>query len=161
METYVRTNVRTLRFDESTHGVFSRLIRYAYEFQYLAFSRVADAMAWFEGSTWFRNDYLATGVIDEARWRRLVGVVGRLCACHVVDRNRFHDGRPLLLERAAPGSVGGSCVPTRVGHGPTSNLTRKADVMRLTNNSGGTTATEGIFFGTSNLGYGIVTEFTY
>jgi hypothetical protein len=93
LETYVRTNVRTLRSDAATHGVFSRLVRYAYEFQYLALSRVADPLGWFADSTWFRNDYLAAGVIDELRWRRLVATVRRLCACHVVDRSRFRPGR--------------------------------------------------------------------
>jgi hypothetical protein len=93
LETYVRTNVRTLRSDAATHGVFSRLVRYAYEFQYLALSRVADPLGWFADSTWFRNDYLAAGVIDEMGWRRLVATVRRLCACHVVDRSRFRPGR--------------------------------------------------------------------
>jgi hypothetical protein len=44
---------------------------------------------------------------------------------------------------------------------PVPNLTRVCDVMRILNSAGGTTATQGIYFGTSSHGYGLVTQFTY
>jgi hypothetical protein len=44
---------------------------------------------------------------------------------------------------------------------PTSNLTRVCDVMRVFNDVGGTTALEGRFFPTVNVGYALVTQFTY
>jgi hypothetical protein len=44
---------------------------------------------------------------------------------------------------------------------PTSNTAKTVDCFRLTNNAGGTTATQGVFFGTSNIGHSLVTEFTH
>lgn len=44
---------------------------------------------------------------------------------------------------------------------PPSNLTRVRQVTRLFNNFGSTTATDAIYFNTSCVGYGIVTEFTH
>jgi hypothetical protein len=44
---------------------------------------------------------------------------------------------------------------------PMPNTTRTDKVMRLLNSVGNTTATEGVFFNTSTIGYGLVTEFTY
>jgi hypothetical protein len=44
---------------------------------------------------------------------------------------------------------------------PTSNLTRVCDVMRLFNDVGGTTATQGNFWATLSVGYALPTQFTY
>jgi len=39
-----------------------------------------DPRDYFLYSTWFADDFLATGVIDEARFETLAAAVGRLCA---------------------------------------------------------------------------------
>lgn len=39
----------------------------------------------FLASTWFADDVLAPGVLDEARFDALAAAVARLCACHAVD----------------------------------------------------------------------------
>ena len=36
-------------------------------------------------STWFADDFFATGMLDETRFDALAAAVGRLCACHAVD----------------------------------------------------------------------------
>ena len=69
------------------------LIRYLFEYQYLAprlgMTRVANPRDHFLCSTWFADDCLATGVLDETRFEALAAAVGRLCACHAVDRSRL------------------------------------------------------------------------
>ena len=52
-------------------------------------TRIANARDYFPSSTWFADDFLATGVLDETRFEALAAAVGRLCACHAVDRSRL------------------------------------------------------------------------
>jgi len=69
------------------------LIRYLFEYQYLGpalgMTGVAHARDYFLSSTWFADDFLATGVLDDVRFEALAAAVGRLCACHAVDRSRL------------------------------------------------------------------------
>jgi hypothetical protein len=44
---------------------------------------------------------------------------------------------------------------------PATNPAKTVKVSRLFNNFGGTTATRGVFFNTTTLGYALVTQFTY
>jgi hypothetical protein len=92
-ETYVRHNVRSLRGEYPPPLLWRMLIRYLFEYQYLqpalGMTRVADPRSFFLGSTWFADDFFATGVLDERRFDVLAAAVGRLCACHAVDSRRL------------------------------------------------------------------------
>ncbi len=88
-ETYVRQNVRTLRSEYPRPQLWRMLVRYLYEYQYLRFSGVADPRGYFLGSTWFAEDFLATGVLDDERFDALVRTVALLCECYAVDESRF------------------------------------------------------------------------
>ena len=89
IETYIRHNVRTLRFTYAPSQLFRMLIRYLFELQYLGFSEVADPRSFFVRSTWFDADFFATGVLDAARFDELAERAGALCACFAVDESRF------------------------------------------------------------------------
>ena len=88
-ETYVRQNVRTLRFEYGPTQLWRLLVRYLYEFQYLRFSAVADPGAYFVRSTWLDEDFFRTGVLDAERFDRLTAAVARVCECWAVDEGRF------------------------------------------------------------------------
>jgi hypothetical protein len=92
-ETYVRHNVRSLRAEYPPPLLWRMLIRYLFEYQYLGsglgMTRVEDPRAYFLHSTFFADDFLATGVLDEERFDALAAAVARLCACHAVDRARL------------------------------------------------------------------------
>lgn len=89
IETYIRHNVRTLRFAYAPSQLFRMLIRYLFELQYLGFSEVADRSTFFVRSTWFDADFFATGVLDADRFAELAERAGALCACFAVDESRF------------------------------------------------------------------------
>jgi hypothetical protein len=88
-ETYVRHNVRTLRGEYPAPHLWRMLVRYLFEYQYLSpalgMTRVPDPREFLFASTWFADDFLATGVLDERRFDTLAAAVARLCACHAVD----------------------------------------------------------------------------
>jgi hypothetical protein len=88
-ETYVRHNVRTLRPFYAPPQIWRMLIRYLYEYQYLGLSAVEDARSYFLRSTWFDVDFLASGVLDEARFDALAGAAGDLCTCYAIDATRL------------------------------------------------------------------------
>lgn len=92
-EIYVRHNVRTLRGEYAAPHLWRMLIRYLFEYQYLlpglGLTRVADPRAFLFHSTWFADDFLATGVLDEARFDALATSVAALCAGHAVDATRL------------------------------------------------------------------------
>lgn len=88
-ETYVRHNIRTLRGTYSPGESWRALIRYLVEYQYLRFSAVADRRTFFLRSTWFDADFIATGVLDDARFDALVAAVGRICDAYAVDERWF------------------------------------------------------------------------
>ncbi len=93
-ETYVRSNIRTLLRELDSDQLFQALARYAFEYQYLAFSAVTDPRGYFLASTWFGEQFLARGVLSEAELDGLFALVGRLCACHEIDTTRFKDKAP-------------------------------------------------------------------
>jgi len=88
-ETYIRNNVYTLALVSPAPALFRRLARYAYEFQYLRLSLIADPRTYFLHSTWFADEYLRRGVLSEERLDRLLGIVGRLCDWYAVDWEQF------------------------------------------------------------------------
>ena len=84
-ETYVRQNLRKLRPEYPPAERWRMLVRYLYEFQYLRFSAVPDAAAYFLGSTWFDVDFLASGILDEALFVRLAKAVEAVCEAFAVE----------------------------------------------------------------------------
>jgi hypothetical protein len=89
IETYVRHNIRTLRFGYAPAQLFRMLIRYLFELQYLRFSAVADPRAFLVRSTWFEADFFATGVLNPERFAALADAAEAICDCYAVDETRF------------------------------------------------------------------------
>jgi hypothetical protein len=102
-ETYVRHNVRSLRGEYPPPRLWRMLIRHLFEYQYLqaalGMTRVADPRSFFLGTTWFPDDFFATGVLDERRFDALAVAVARLCACHAVDPRRLRCPPPGVDDR--------------------------------------------------------------
>lgn len=94
-ETYVRHNIRTLRPDYPPEQLWRMLARYLYEYQYLAphlaLTQVRDARTFLWQSTWFADDFVASGVLDIARFDALADGVAQLCTAYAVDETRFCD----------------------------------------------------------------------
>jgi hypothetical protein len=92
-EVYARHNVRSLRGEYAAPLLWRMLVRYLFEYQYLApalgLTRIDDPRSFFLSSTWFADDFLASGVLDEPRFDALAAAVARLCACHAVDASRL------------------------------------------------------------------------
>lgn len=88
-ETYIRHNIRTLRGLYTPAQLWRMLVRYLSEYQYLAFSAVADRVEFFLRSTWFDADFLAAGVLDRTGFLSLVAAVQDICATYRVDESRF------------------------------------------------------------------------
>jgi hypothetical protein len=88
-ETYVRHNIRTLRGAYPPVEHWRALLRYLFEYQYLRFSAVPDRRAYFLLSTGCAADFIATGVIDDARFDALVAAVGDICDAYAVDEANF------------------------------------------------------------------------
>jgi hypothetical protein len=103
-EIYVRHNVRTLRGEYPAPLLWRMLVHYLFEYQYLGralgFTRVEDPRSFFLSSTWFADDFLATGVLDERRFDALADAVARLCACHAVDTSRLRLPTPTRRDDA-------------------------------------------------------------
>jgi hypothetical protein len=89
IETYIRHNIRTLRLRYAPPQLFRMVIRYLFEFQYLSFSAVVDALTFFVRSTWFDADFFATGVLDGPRFTELVEAGAAICSCYAIDEARF------------------------------------------------------------------------
>lgn len=88
-DTYVRNNVRSLVHDFRKESAYQRLARYVYEFQYLRFSSIPDARAYFDKSTWFQEQYLEPGNIEAEHFEQLLDLLGALCDQYQVDESRF------------------------------------------------------------------------
>lgn len=88
-ETYARHNIRTLRGLYTPSQVWRMLVRYLYEYQYLLpplrLSAVRNPRDFFVHSTWFADDFFATGALTPERFDLLAASLNRLCACHRVD----------------------------------------------------------------------------
>jgi hypothetical protein len=93
IETYVRHNIRTLRFLYPPSQLLRMLVRYLFELQYLRFSAVADAPAFLVRSTWFDADVFATGLLDAKTFEVLAERAAAVCACYAVDESRFNATR--------------------------------------------------------------------
>jgi hypothetical protein len=85
-EAYLRANVRALLF--APGGPYQRLARYAYEFQYLRIGCIADPWRYFVASSFFREQYLSTGIVTEPLARELFERVSALFECYRIDRAR-------------------------------------------------------------------------
>lgn len=93
IETYVRHNIRTLRFVHPPTQLLRMLVRYLFELQYLRFSEVADARTFLVRSTWFDSDFFGTGLLDPPRFEVLADRAAALCDCYAVDESRFNATR--------------------------------------------------------------------
>jgi hypothetical protein len=89
METYIRNNVYSLVTESDTTGVYSRMLRYAYQYQYLRLSRIEDPMGYFVKSTWFAEHYYRPGVLTEGQFQQVVNLVGGICDCYAIDESKF------------------------------------------------------------------------
>lgn len=89
METYIRNNVYSLVTESDTTGVYARMLRYAYQFQYLRLSRIEDPMSFFVKSTWFAEHYYRPGVVTEEQFQQVVNLVGAICDCYAIDESKF------------------------------------------------------------------------
>jgi hypothetical protein len=92
-ETYVRQNVRPLAREFEAAQLWRLLVRFLYEYQYLAFSAVADRRAYFLATTWIGRDLFACRALDEARFDDLAAAAGALCAAHAVDESQLQPAR--------------------------------------------------------------------
>ena len=92
-ETYVRHNVRGLGAQYPPEQVWRLLVRYLFEYQYLGATlglvRIADPQAYFVASTGIADELFGPGVLDEARFDDLAGIVARLCAAHAIDSDKL------------------------------------------------------------------------
>jgi hypothetical protein len=92
-ETYVRQNVRTLRAEYAAAARWRLLVRYLFEYQYLqpalGMTAIEDPLAFFVTSTWFDQDFFATGILDERRFVELAATAARLCTSYAVDATRL------------------------------------------------------------------------
>ena len=93
IETYVRHNIRTLRFDYAPTQLLRMLVRYLFELQYLRFSEVPDAKTFLVRSTWFDGDVFGTGLLSPQRFVALAECARALCDCYAVDESRFNATR--------------------------------------------------------------------
>jgi hypothetical protein len=89
IETYVRHNIRTLRFGYAPAQLLRMLIRYLFELCYLRFSAVDDPRAFLVRSTWFDADFFATDVLDADRFAALADAAAAICDCWTIDETRF------------------------------------------------------------------------
>ena len=96
-EAYVRQNIRPLRREYDEAQKLRRLVRYAYEYQYLRFSEVEDPESYFFEMTWFETDFFETGVVSESQFADLLQTAQALCDAHAIDEGRFAE-----LPRAQP-----------------------------------------------------------
>jgi hypothetical protein len=86
-ETYIRQQVRTHAQDDV--GPYTQLMRCAIEYQYLALSDNPAPWHYFVSSTWFRELYVAPGLVTERAMRHIVDLVQKLTACYRVDESAF------------------------------------------------------------------------
>lgn len=91
METYARANVITLA-QEANVGPWLKLVRHAYEFQYLRLGGMDDPFEYFTESVWFRQHFCDAGVVTADRARALFDAVARVCDCYAIDESAFIEG---------------------------------------------------------------------
>jgi len=91
METYARANVITLA-QEPNLGPWLKLVRHAYEYQYLRLGHLDDPFAYFTESLWFRQHFTDPGVVTTDRARALFEAVSQICDCYAIDTSFFAPG---------------------------------------------------------------------
>lgn len=89
METYIRNNVHSLVTERETTGIYARLLRYAYQFQYLRLSHIEDPMGFFLKSSWFAEEYFRSGIIREDQFQKVLTLVSEICDCSAIDESKF------------------------------------------------------------------------
>lgn len=89
MEAYVRVNVRTLA--QEPFSFLGKLARYAYEAQYLGFSRMANPRHYFYASTWFPDNYIKTGVLSEEEAGLMLDRMAEVCTSHTLVPGALRD----------------------------------------------------------------------
>lgn len=89
MEAYVRVNVRTLA--QESFSFLGKLARYAYECQYLGFSRMAKPRHYFHASTWFPDNYIKTGVLSEEEAGLMLDRMAEVCTSHTLVPDALRD----------------------------------------------------------------------
>jgi hypothetical protein len=87
VEAYIRANVHTLFGQPGC--LLRRLARYAYEFQYLGLSRMAQPGDYFLTSTWFREEYINTGICRLDQIEHIFELTARAFACYRIDATKF------------------------------------------------------------------------
>jgi len=88
-EAYVRQNVRPLSREYPPERLWRHLVRALYEYQYLGFSAVPDARAYFIAHTGFEGDFFVCGALDDRRFDALAAAARAVCAAHAIDRTRI------------------------------------------------------------------------
>ncbi len=89
MEAYVRVNVRTLA--QESFSFLGKLARYAYEYQYLGFSRMTNPRHYFYASTWFPENYIKTGVLGEEEAGLMFDLMAEVCTSHELVPGALRD----------------------------------------------------------------------
>ena len=90
LEVYVRSNVRALTREPG--GPFVKLVRQAYEAQYLRLAAVADPLDYLFGSAWVREQFVDGGVVGVAGLEELLATVAAICDAYEVDPAGFVEG---------------------------------------------------------------------
>jgi hypothetical protein len=89
IETYIRNNVYSLVTERETTGVYARMLRYAYQYQYLRLSSIDDPLGFFLKSSWFAEEYYRTGILSEEQFQQVLTLVGEICDCYAIDESKF------------------------------------------------------------------------
>ena len=91
METYVRNNHRSHVQEYKNGAIFQRLMRYAYEYQYLRFSIMDNPMDFVLKTTWIQEQYIDTGLLSAQRLHELFTKFAAICDAYQVDERFFRD----------------------------------------------------------------------
>jgi hypothetical protein len=82
-QTYARHNIRTLKREYPSTKLWSMLLRYLYEYQYLlpqlGLIRIDDPYRYFVQSTGFDSDVIAPGVVSEEAFLNASAALAKLC----------------------------------------------------------------------------------
>lgn len=89
LETYVRNNVTCLKQSMRPTALFQRLVRYAYEFQYLRLLGIEDPWSYLCSSTWFDREYWHCGLVSHSLTEQLFETVAHLCSLQRIDRGKL------------------------------------------------------------------------
>jgi len=92
-ETYVRHNVRTLRYEYPPTRLWRMIVRYLYEYQYLlpqaGLTTTKQAYAYFIAVTGFDVDVIETGALGEERFDAVTEALSSVCGAYAVDPVRI------------------------------------------------------------------------